>query len=154
MLDCRAESRRMHARAPYGEREGDFMKTTYGVSRMPRGGPAPGTRLLGGPTGRPLRGPSRHLPWNPHPSGWPTQARGGRWSFCERPARNVLRCGQVGPTGQAGLCLGARQPGPQPPKGTGWGSKGKTTKPVSCENGGHGVLQGGFHSGMFPSHWL
>lgn len=53
MLDCRAESRRMHARAPYGEREGDFMKTTYGVSRMPRGGLAPGMRLLGGPTGRP-----------------------------------------------------------------------------------------------------
>lgn len=51
MLDCRAESRRMHARAPYGEREGDFMKTTYGVSRMPRGGPAPGTRLLGGSHG-------------------------------------------------------------------------------------------------------
>lgn len=71
----------------------------------------------------------------------------------------MLRCGQVGPTEQAGLRLGARQPGPQPPKGSGWdsplgegcGSKGEMTKPVSRVNGGPGVLQADFHPGMFPS---
>lgn len=86
-----------------------------------------------------------------------TQPRGGRRSFCGRPA-GAARWAQ--PSGQARASLPAHRGRSrqrlrlrQSP-GAGWGSKGEMTRPVSSENGGRSVPRGDFHSRMFPSRCL